>query len=216
LNQTSPVSGPLLGSAGQIIFSEDDQLLIVTVKGINATTHAGYLAVWDVCENFTLSQNFNRVALPAGANYPYSVTIIPGQNALLAADPAIGFDVFFNISGNSNRGDQRNIGVGSYAHSIPNQLTTCWTVYNPISQNYYLSDLLENRITIISMDANLKSTIIDVGRFQYYIILFYLTYSQYVSLGDDFGPLDVATVVVGGQGYVTFNIRIFDSRRNSL
>ncbi|KAF8324831.1 hypothetical protein F5887DRAFT_1021521 [Amanita rubescens] len=185
LNQTSPVSGPFLGSAGQIIFSEDEQLLIVTVKGINATTHAGYLAAWDVYENFTLSQNFNRVALPAGANYPYSVTIIPGGNALLAADPAMGFDVFFNISGNSNRGDQRNIGVGSYAYSIPNQLTTCWSAYSPISQNYYLSDLLENRITIISIDTNLKSTIID-----------------YISLGNDFGPLDVATVVVGGQGFL--------------
>ena len=149
--------------------------MIVAVKGINATAHTGYLAVWDVYENFTLSQDFNRVALPEGANYPYSLTIIPGQNALLAGDPAMGFDVFSNISRNANSGDQRNIGVGSYAQRIPDQLTTCWSAYSPISQNYYLSDLLENRIAIISMDTNLKSTIIDVGRSTFSTISFYPT-----------------------------------------
>ncbi len=163
LNQTSPLSGPVSGSASQVIFSEDNQLLIVAVKGLNGTTDAGYLAVWDVYENFTLSQDFNRVALPTGGFYPYSLMTISGQNAVLVTDPALGYEIFTNISGSSNTGEHRNIGVGSYARTIPNQLTTCWSAYSPISENYYLSDLADNRIAVISVDSDLNSTIVNVG-----------------------------------------------------
>ncbi|KAF8349124.1 hypothetical protein F5887DRAFT_1243106 [Amanita rubescens] len=185
LNQTSPLSGPVSGSASQVTFSEDNQLLIVAVKGLNGTTDAGYLAVWEVYENFTLSQDFHRVALPTGGFYPYSLMTIPGQNAVLVTDPALGYEIFTNVSGSSNTGEHRNIGVGSYARTIPNQLTTCWSAYSPISENYYLSDLADNRIAMISIDGNLNSTIVN-----------------YISLGKNFGPLDMATVSIKGQGFL--------------
>lgn len=160
------------GSASQIIFSEDNNLLIVAVKGINATTDAGYLAVWDVYQNHTLSCNFDRVALPTGGFYPYSLTIIPGQNALLAGDAELGFDIFTNVSGSMN-GSSENV-VASYAQSIPNQMATCWSTWSSKTGNYYLVDLVGSRITEVNLDENLKSTIVNVGGLS--ITFFYLTY----------------------------------------
>jgi len=183
LNQTTPPSGPISGSASQIIFSEDNNLLIVAVKGTNATNEVGYLAVWDVYANHTLSCDFDRVALPSGGFYPYSFTIIPGQNALLASDAALGFDIFNNVSGSMNSSGGH--AIGSYAQSIPNQVATCWSTYSSKTGNYYLVDLIGSRITEVSIDENLNSTIVN-----------------YYSTGNNTGPLEAGTVSVEGKGFL--------------
>jgi len=161
LNQTTPPTGPISGSASQIIFSEDNNLLIVAVKGTNATNEVGYLAVWDVYQNHTLSCNFDRVALPSGGFYPYSFSIIPGQDALLASDAALGFDIFTNVSGSMNSSGGH--AIESYAQSIPNQIATCWSTYSSTTGNYYLVDLLGSQITEVNVGENMNSTIVNVG-----------------------------------------------------
>jgi hypothetical protein len=151
----------VFGSASQVIFSEDNKLLIVAVKGNMATNQTGYLAVWDVYQNNSLSEHFNQVAAPAGGSFLYSLTLVAGQNAILATDVAVGYDIFTNMAGSWNTTSSAD--VGSVAINIPNQQTTCWSTYSPKTGNYYLSDAAENRIVEVSVDANLTSAIVNVG-----------------------------------------------------
>ena len=207
LNQTTPPTGPLSGSASQIIFSEDNNLLIVAVKGTNATN------VWDVYQNHTLSCDFERVALPSGGFYPYSATIIPGQNPLLPSDAALGFDIFTNVSGSMNGGGGH--AIGSYSQSIPNQIATCRSTYSSKTGNYYLVDLLGSRITEVNVDVNMNSTIVNVGGW-YYILLFDLPWWQYYSTGNNTGPLEAGTVSVESKGYVAAFKTCFLDLTNAL
>ena len=68
LNQTTPASGPA-GSASHIIFSEDGSSLIAAIKGTPPAQ--GFLAVWDVASDGTLSQNFKTITPPTGGALPF-------------------------------------------------------------------------------------------------------------------------------------------------
>jgi hypothetical protein len=100
LNQTTPATGPA-GTANHIIFSEDDQQLIASIKG--TPPQPGFLAVWDVSQSNTLSQNFTQIAPASGGLLPFSMTVIPGENAILATDAGVGFDIFDMSSGATTR-----------------------------------------------------------------------------------------------------------------
>lgn len=91
LNQTTPATGPA-GTASHIVFSEDNSQLIVSVKGVPPTP--GFLAVWDVAADGSLSQDFQSIAPASGGLLPFSMTVIDGQNAILATDAGLGFDIF--------------------------------------------------------------------------------------------------------------------------
>ena len=124
------------------------------------TSQSGFLAVWDVYEDYSLSRDFDRVALPSGGNFPFSLTVVRGQNAYLATDPVMGFDILSNVSENSNSSGQHN--VGFYAKRIPNQITTCWSAYSSLTENYYLVDLHGYRVAEVSIGENLESTVVNV------------------------------------------------------
>ena len=72
-----------MGTASQVIFSEDNKQLLVIVKGTNMTSQLGFLAVWDVDEDYALSQDFDSVPLPSSSNFPFSITVVPGQLPIL-------------------------------------------------------------------------------------------------------------------------------------
>lgn len=80
------------GSVSHVIFSEDNKQLIASVKGIPPTP--GILAVWDIAADGSLSQDFQAVQPATGGLLPFSMTVIPGKNAILATDAGLGVDVF--------------------------------------------------------------------------------------------------------------------------
>ncbi|KAI0652513.1 hypothetical protein C8Q79DRAFT_896588 [Trametes meyenii] len=146
LNQTTPATGPP-GSASHVVFSEDGKQLMASVKGVPPTP--GMIAVWDVATDGSLSAQFKAVAPPSGGLLPFSMTVIPGKNAVLSTDPGVGFDVF-DLSG----------GNASSAVKIDGQSATCWSSFSKKTGNFYLTDIGTSIVTEVNVDNNLKASIV--------------------------------------------------------
>ncbi|KAJ7066960.1 hypothetical protein C8F01DRAFT_1119751 [Mycena amicta] len=178
LNQTTPANGPP-GSASDIIFSEDNTKLIASVKGFPPTP--GMLAVWNIANDGSLSQDFEPIQPAAGGLLPFSLTPIPGKNALLVADPGLGLDIF-DLSTQSTNG----LASGkSSTLSIPGQGATCWSVFSSKTGNAYVVDVGAALVTEISLDANLKPSIVK-------------QYSQ----GNGTGPIDSDIATIGNKDFL--------------
>lgn len=149
LNQSTPANGPA-GTASHIIFSEDNTQLFVSVKGIPPTP--GFLAVWDVASDGSLSEDFNSVAPAEGGLLPFSMTLIEGTNALLATDAGVGFDIFDFSSGSND----------SSVVPIEGQSATCWSSFSNQTGNFYLTDIGTSIVTEVNVDQNLKGSIVQV------------------------------------------------------
>ncbi|KAG5638837.1 hypothetical protein H0H81_009608 [Sphagnurus paluster] len=154
LNQTTPPSGPPR-SAGQVLFTEDNKQIVVSVKGDPPTP--GYLAVWDVAANGSLSTTYKTIPVPHGSLVPLSINLIPGSNAVLATDPAIGFAVV----------DLEDASKSS-AVMIPGQRATCWASYSSKTKNFYLVDLATATVTEVHIGHDLKATLVKVFDLQLY------------------------------------------------
>ncbi|OCH94362.1 hypothetical protein OBBRIDRAFT_789268 [Obba rivulosa] len=154
LNHTTPPSGPP-GSTSHIIFNEAGNQLIASIKGIPPTP--GFLAMWDIDSDGSLSENFTSVSpQPTGA-LPFSMTVIPGQDALLVTDPGVGFDIFdFNAQPDANG----TAGGKSSAVPINGQSATCWSSFSNKTGNFYLTDVGTGIVTEVNVDSNLKGTIV--------------------------------------------------------
>ncbi|KAJ7850090.1 hypothetical protein B0H13DRAFT_2401778 [Mycena leptocephala] len=146
LNQTTPATGPS-NTPSQIIFSPDEKQLIVSVK-------AGYLAVWNVNADGSLSTNFRTVA---GGILPFSLLYVPGKNAIIASDPGagLGYDIF-NLDTDA-----------TVSFSIPGQALTCWSVYSNESGNFYMVDVGVSTITEqynVGMDGPIDTDIATIDK----------------------------------------------------
>ena len=78
------------------------------------------------------------------------MTIIPGKNAILATDPALGFDII-DLAGNA-----------SSAVKIDGQSATCWSSRSAKTGNFYLTDIGTSIVTEVHVDQNLNATIVQV------------------------------------------------------
>ncbi|KAJ7843826.1 hypothetical protein B0H13DRAFT_2209663 [Mycena leptocephala] len=160
LNQTIPATGPP-STPSQIIFSQDEKQLIVSVK-------AGFLVVWDINADGSLSTNLWTVG---GGVLPFSLNHIPGKNALVVADPGVGYNIF-NLDSNA-----RTAGVSvpiprsgltilypdpdpCPSLPIPNQRANCWSVYSKQSGNFYIIDVGASTFTEVHVTSSLNSTIV--------------------------------------------------------
>ncbi|KAJ3805990.1 hypothetical protein F5876DRAFT_69321 [Lentinula aff. lateritia] len=172
INQTTPAAGPT-NTVSQILFSSDSSKLLVAYSGTTPTA-PGYLGYYDIGVNGSLSKNFSAIAPPSGGVLPFSITPVPGQEAYVVADPALGFEVY-DLTG-ANR---------SSAVAISGQGATCWSTYSPSTGSYLLIDA-QGRIFEIAIDAaTLQSTIIG-------------NYTQF--LGD--GLIDSDVMSVNGTDYM--------------
>ena len=150
LNQTTPATGPA-GSVSHVVFSEDNKQLVASVKGV--PPQPGFLAVWDVAQDGSLSQDFKAVAPQKGGLLPFSMTIIPGKNAILATDAGVGFDIFDFSGGAANK---------SSVVPINGQGATCWSSFSPKTGNFFLTDIETSKVTEVNVDPSLKGTIVQV------------------------------------------------------
>ena len=132
MNQTTPPMGPL-GTASQVIFSQDNTVVYAAVKGNPDTNVTGYIAAWNMTDA-GLSEQFTRIGLPQGAVAPFSLTPIPNANAFFAADAGIGADVFDFSQGPTVAGPN------TQSFAIPNQGAVCWSAHSPATGSYYVSD----------------------------------------------------------------------------
>ncbi|KAJ6465850.1 hypothetical protein C8R45DRAFT_839583 [Mycena sanguinolenta] len=169
LNQTTPATGPP-GTPSQIIFSQDETQLIVSVK-------AGYLVVWDINSDGSLSTTYNTVS---GGVLPFSLNHIPGRNALVASDPGVGYDIF-NLDASSQRA------VGGVSVPIPNQGANCWSVYSAESGTFYIIDVGKSVITEVAVTSSLNSSIVKAC-------------SQYNVVPD--GPIDSSVATLGKKDFI--------------
>lgn len=161
LNQTTPATGPP-GSASHIIFSEDGSNLIASVKGVPPTP--GFLAVWDVAEDGSLSDQFVSMAPASGGLLPFSMTVIPGANAILATDAGVGFDIFDMSGGASNATDSTNGTSSNLSSVVPiaGQGATCWSSFSQQTGNFYLTDIITSMVTEVNVSGNLTGSIVKV------------------------------------------------------
>ena len=143
LNVTTPPAGPA-GSASDILFSEDGTKLIASVKSI--APNVGFIAIWDVARDGSLSTSFKKVDAPAGGVEPFGATVIPGKNALLVSDGASAVDVF-DLSTNT-----------ATLTAIPDQTFPCWAVYSKKTGSYYLTDPASSSVAEIQVDGELKAS----------------------------------------------------------
>ncbi|KDR76703.1 hypothetical protein GALMADRAFT_96414 [Galerina marginata CBS 339.88] len=171
LNVTTPPSGPV-ATASTIVFSEDDQTLIVAVKGPPAP---GFLAAWSIAADGSLSAEAVKSLPATGGGFMFSLTPIPGKNAFLSADPGSGFDIF-NFTG---------LSATSSVVPIKGQITTCWSSYAPKSGNFFLTDLGNSTITEVNIDSNLKGSIVK-------------SYPQAIGSG----TIDNAIASIGGNDFL--------------
>lgn len=152
LQATTPPSGPT-STPGHVIFSEDGTKLMASVKGAPPTS-IGYLATWDVLANGSLSNSFSKSVAPTPGGVPFSLTVIPNKNAVLATDAATGFDVF-----DFSKADVATASVVP----IQGQGATCWSSFSQSTGNFYLTDLLQNTVTEVYVDNTLTGSIVKVS-----------------------------------------------------
>ncbi|KAJ7773865.1 hypothetical protein B0H16DRAFT_113823 [Mycena metata] len=161
LDQTTPPTGPS-NTPSQVIFSPDEKQLIVSVK-------SGYLAVWNISPDGSLSTNFQTVT---GGILPFSLSYVPGKNAIIASDPGVGYDIF-NMDTNT-----------AVSLPIAGQTLTCWSVFSGESGNFYMIDVGVSTITEVEVTSSLGSSIVK----------------QY-TLGHD-GPIDTAVATVNNKDFM--------------
>ncbi|KAI0369141.1 hypothetical protein BV20DRAFT_968326 [Pilatotrama ljubarskyi] len=147
LNQTTPPSGPP-GTASQLVFNHDESKLIASVKGNPPAV--GFLAIWDVQSNGSLSSEFTKMDTVSGGSLTFSLTPIPGKNAFLSTDPGVGFTIL----------DLDDFSRSS-AVAIPGQGATCWSSFSPKTGSFFLSDANTAIITEVRVDDNLKGSIVN-------------------------------------------------------
>lgn len=140
-------NGPA-GTPSAILFSEDNKQIIASIRGTPA--NPGYLAVWNVSAEGSLSRTYKTITPPKGALLPFSMTAIPGTNALLTTDPSVGFAILDFVDTTM-----------SSVVPIQGQDAICWSSYSPKTKHFYLTDFGTSTITEVAIDNELKGTIIN-------------------------------------------------------
>ena len=156
LPQTTPPTGPP-GSVSDIVFSNDAQRLLVSVKGVPPTP--GFVASWDVADDGALAANFTASPPAQGGLLPFSMTPIPGKNAVLATDAAIGFSSFDLSTLGTGTGAGAGVAT-SQVFPIAGQGATCWSSFSQKTQSFFLTDIRTAMVTEVTIADNLSGAIV--------------------------------------------------------
>jgi len=149
IKQTTPPSGPP-NTVSDIIFTEDESQLLVSVKGIPPTP--GRISAFAVNPNDgSLSATSVDSTPSKGGIVPFSMTNIPGKKAVLNTDAAVGFAVY-DFSKGSN--------ATSSIIPIQGQGATCWSNFSPKTGTFFLTDIGTSTVTEVKVDDNLTGSIV--------------------------------------------------------
>jgi len=149
IGQSTPPSGPP-NTVSDIIFSNDQTKLLVSVKGIPPTP--GRISAFDVNpQDGSLSAKSTDSTPSAGGVVPFSMTNIPGTNAVLNTDAAVGFAVY-----DFSKGAQAT----STIIPIEGQGATCWSNFSPKTGTFFLTDIGTSTVTEVKVDQALTGSIV--------------------------------------------------------
>ncbi|KAK7050981.1 hypothetical protein VNI00_005093 [Paramarasmius palmivorus] len=121
----------------------------------NGQAKVGFVNVFDVAADGSLSAQPKSLALPQDGVAPFGMALIPKKNAVLVTDPAIGFSVF-DLAGQKD----------AKAFAIDNQIANGWATFSPKVGNFFLSDVGKGVVTEVSVDDNLAAKVVsqvDIG-----------------------------------------------------
>jgi hypothetical protein len=141
LNQTTPPSGPA-NTPSQILFSDDGKRLFASVKG--APDAPGFIAAWNVNEDGSLSENFEKNTPKDGGALPFSMTLVRGADAILNTDPALGFSVY-DFKGDVKADSDKGV-------KIDGQGAACWSEFSDVTKNYYITDIMTSQLTEVQIN----------------------------------------------------------------
>jgi hypothetical protein len=135
-SQTNPPThNTVLYSTSQILFSPDGSKLIVSVKGLPQPKVPGYLAVWDVMSDGSLSENFQSFPAPSQVGaLNFGTTALRGKEGYVVADPTVGAIIYDFSQGYT----PQTFKAQNFA--LPGQQVTCWASYSSKSNSYFMSD----------------------------------------------------------------------------
>lgn len=179
LNVTTPPTGPF-NTVSDVEFMGDK--LYASVKGAIDGSHPGYLVAWDVLPgNAGLSSSTQTIIATSGL-LPWSLTPVPGREAILASDPAIGALLIclgiavLMIAAGALVFDLSRVNAAANTTTInslvippgPAQLTTgfqavCWSEYSPRTGTYLIVDAY-GTVTEVALSRSLTPTIVKVRR----------------------------------------------------
>lgn len=151
INQTTAPAGPA-GTVSHVLFNVDGSKLVASVKGV--PPNPGFLAVWDVAADGSLSEQFQAVTPPTGGLLPFGMSNFPhGPMTLVVTDAGIGFDVIdvqaaLDQGGNGETGitslAASNVVAGgqSSANAVDGQVAVCWVSFSPTTGNFFMTDIV--------------------------------------------------------------------------
>ncbi|KAJ7263945.1 hypothetical protein C8J57DRAFT_1333208 [Mycena rebaudengoi] len=126
----------------QIAFSDDGKRLFASVKG--SKDSAGFLAVWTVNDDGSLSEDFEKNT-PDGGQNPASLTLVRGADALMNTDIGNGINIFDFGNGSAKAVNTQSLKLDGSKH-------TAWGEFSDATRNYYISDSDTDIYTEISID----------------------------------------------------------------
>lgn len=83
ITQSTPPMGPP-NTVTQIMFTLDGKRLVASVKGI-PPAQPGFLAVWDVAADGSLSPGYSAITAPPGGALPFSLSTLPHNPSVIVA-----------------------------------------------------------------------------------------------------------------------------------
>ncbi|KAJ7164914.1 hypothetical protein C8R46DRAFT_1097598 [Mycena filopes] len=144
LKLTTPPANPD-NTPSQILFSDDGKRLFASVKGSQGNT--GFVAVWTVNDDGSLSPDFQKNTPNGGAN-PASLTIVRGTvDALMNTDIGKGINILDFGNGSATAKSTQDLQIGGSTH-------TAWGEFSDQSLNYYVSDSDTAVYTELSIDPD--------------------------------------------------------------
>ncbi|KAK9489474.1 hypothetical protein V1508DRAFT_400815 [Lipomyces doorenjongii] len=156
LGQSTPPVGPT-NTVSQTFFSEDESLLLTTVKGDPTANKTGFLSVFPVnprcdCGPSSLSAKDTRSS-PPGTAVLFGSEPIPGGSSVFVVDPSFGA-VILSLDEKTRKASLFSKQV------IADQKATCWATISPATNSAFVTDPLVNHIVEMSLtDAKIISTV---------------------------------------------------------
>jgi hypothetical protein len=151
LKQTTPPTGPP-NTVSDIIFNEDETKLLVSIKGVPPTP--GRISAFDVNpQDGSLSDTSVDSTPSEGGVVPFSMTNIPGKNAILNTDAAVGFAVY-------DFSKAAEAAATSTIIPIEGQGATCWSNFSNKTGTFFLTDIITSTVTEVKVDDNLAGSIV--------------------------------------------------------
>ncbi|KAF8638314.1 hypothetical protein AX17_002334 [Amanita inopinata Kibby_2008] len=149
-NLTTPPVGPET-TLSQLTFSNDDQRVIINMKGNPSAGQSGFFAIWDVASDGSLSKDFKYINNTLPGQVFFGITPIRNMDAYLVPDVIVGYDIL-SFSASAPNGNLTAV-------KVPGQVAICWSTYSPNTGSFYLIDFVDT-ITEISIGSDLSTQMI--------------------------------------------------------